>query len=107
MGEGAWSREGRSQDSIPDSGLGVLTNVGNRPGLPACTQGALSSGQANRLECRHGTDRFSPHLKLITGASHGGEVWVGVIPSRHREEVWPSFEEQKEGQKPDRRQRAC
>lgn len=40
--EEVWSGEGRNQHSIQDSGLGALTNEGNRPGLPACAQGALS-----------------------------------------------------------------
>lgn len=74
MAGGGHRGEGRGQESIQDSGLGVLTGVGSRPGLPAAAQGTPSSTQADRR------DRISPPLKLILGASHGAEVWVGLHP---------------------------
>lgn len=70
---GGQGGEGRNQDNIKDSGVGVLTDVGSRPGLPARTQGALSSGQAESLECWHGTGRLCPPL----AAHHRGLREVG------------------------------
>lgn len=74
MAGGGHRGEGRGQESIQDSGLGVLTGVGSRPVLPAAAQGAPSSGQADRR------DRISSPLKLIPGAPRRAEVWVGLHP---------------------------
>lgn len=94
MGSGAvemgWRAGG--PDSIRDSGLRVFMNVGSRPGLPTCTQGALSSGQAGRLECWHRTGRLCPLLDTHLRGLPRREGVHGLIPSRHREKVCHGFE---------------